>query len=235
MLDWPKDWVRSPTSDGYNEGRLFNVLETWYLAAIGLRRWDDLASVSHALGNAKRPGEPVEHVIEPAKPLLLADVWGPRHSVQPHPPSSAAASAATEQATTNPATVQRNKAPPPGREVQSAPAGPPPPAHVAKAPGSTGACNEVAKGATSKSGQVPKKPPPQGPPGGWPQEVKPETQNLVAQTPSQPAARAPAAEQPPPLQGAGSPPTKEEQEYMASQATEKQLADVAQAAQLLAA
>eukprot|EP00971_Amphidinium_carterae_P127790 2531472-Amphidinium_carterae.1 len=121
MLEWPKDWVRSPTSDGYNEGRLFM--------------------------------EPVELVIEPAKPLLLADVWGPRHSAKPHQPSSAAASAATEQATAHPATVQRTKAPPPQREVQSAPAGPPPPAQVAKAPGSTGASNEVAKGATSKSGQ----------------------------------------------------------------------------------
>eukprot|EP00971_Amphidinium_carterae_P296620 5892470-Amphidinium_carterae.1 len=78
LLNWPKDWVRSPTSDGYNETRLFNVLETWFLAAIVLRRWDDLASVSHAIGNAERPGTPADCVIEPAKPLLLAEVWGPR-------------------------------------------------------------------------------------------------------------------------------------------------------------
>eukprot|EP00971_Amphidinium_carterae_P239283 4750251-Amphidinium_carterae.1 len=38
LIQWPRDWVRTPTGDlGYNETRLFNVLETWYLAAIVLR------------------------------------------------------------------------------------------------------------------------------------------------------------------------------------------------------
>eukprot|EP00971_Amphidinium_carterae_P054369 1071177-Amphidinium_carterae.1 len=97
----------------------------------------------------------------------------------------------------------------------------------------------MAKGATSKSGpkSVPKKPPPQCPPGGWPEEVKTVTQHLAAHMPAQPAARSPVEANEPTVQAAAAAPaiTKEEQEHMASKATEKQLADVAQAAQLLAA
>eukprot|EP00971_Amphidinium_carterae_P211935 4205515-Amphidinium_carterae.1 len=43
LLSWPKDWIKNPdTGAGYNSVRHFNVLETWFLAAIVLRRWDDL-------------------------------------------------------------------------------------------------------------------------------------------------------------------------------------------------
>eukprot|EP00971_Amphidinium_carterae_P148091 2935020-Amphidinium_carterae.1 len=140
-----------------------------------------------------RPGTPVESVIEPAKPLILAEVWGPRKPGKTTQPSSSAAAAAAPTETEAPNRGQRCKAPPPYKEVQSAPAGPPPAANVAPAPGCTGACNEVAKGATSKSGQnkVPKKPPPGGVPAGWPKEVKAETKPLAVQPQSQPAARPP--------------------------------------------
>eukprot|EP00971_Amphidinium_carterae_P010454 206361-Amphidinium_carterae.1 len=47
LLAWPKDWLKNPdTGDGYNSVRHFNVLETWFLAAIVLQRWDDLGAVS---------------------------------------------------------------------------------------------------------------------------------------------------------------------------------------------
>eukprot|EP00971_Amphidinium_carterae_P147630 2926077-Amphidinium_carterae.1 len=92
LLQWPKDWVRTPTSDvGYNSTRVFNVLETWYLAAIILQRWDDLASVSHAVGNAIMPGDPAHHQVEPAKPIPLETICGPRKpGTQPKPSSSSA-------------------------------------------------------------------------------------------------------------------------------------------------
>eukprot|EP00971_Amphidinium_carterae_P318915 6339503-Amphidinium_carterae.1 len=118
--------------------------------------------VSSTCWRHARPGGPVDCVIEPAKPLLLAEVWGPRRPGTATQPSSAAAAAEETKQEPDPVLGQRNKAPPPYKQVQSAPAGPPPAVKVAKAPGGTGASTEVATGATSKSGQdkVPKKPPP---------------------------------------------------------------------------
>eukprot|EP00971_Amphidinium_carterae_P098683 1951583-Amphidinium_carterae.1 len=80
LLSWPKDWLKNPdTGAGYNTVRHFNVLETWFLAAIVLQRWDDLGAVSRAIGHAIMPGEPAfEQQTLPPKAIPLADVCGPR-------------------------------------------------------------------------------------------------------------------------------------------------------------
>eukprot|EP00971_Amphidinium_carterae_P219110 4349689-Amphidinium_carterae.2 len=134
-----------------------------------------------------------------------------------------------------------NKAPPPYKQVQSAPAGPPPAAVEPQTPGGTGSYSAVAKGATSKTAQpnkVPKKPPPERPPGGWPDDVKTEQVQPAAPTETAPPARLPAEGTNPPACSAAPPAgavTVEEQQAMAAQANEQQLAAVAQAAQLLEA
>eukprot|EP00971_Amphidinium_carterae_P192039 3810336-Amphidinium_carterae.1 len=201
------------------------------LAAIVLRRWDDLASVSHAIGNARRPGTPVEGVIEPAKPLPLAEVWGPRKPGKaPQTSSAAAKEVLAPREAPNPTKQQRTKAPPPYKEVQAPPTGPPPAAVAATEPGSTGSSADVAKGATSKTGQpktVPKKPPPEAPPGGWPKEVKDESATGVqAQPNSQLPARSPAEGARPPKEEAkvSGEITTAEQEELASRATAQLLA-----------
>eukprot|EP00971_Amphidinium_carterae_P071063 1405046-Amphidinium_carterae.1 len=80
VIRWPKDWAKSSPEDvGYNETRLFNVLETWFLVAIVLQRWDDLASVSRAIGHAAKPGEPAfQEPGEPPRPIPVEEICGPR-------------------------------------------------------------------------------------------------------------------------------------------------------------
>eukprot|EP00971_Amphidinium_carterae_P090329 1788686-Amphidinium_carterae.1 len=84
LLQWPRDWAREPGSDnGYNPGKLFNVMETWYLASILLQRWDDLASVSNAIGHVDMPGDPAYGSTEPEVPVPLSEVY-PDHYPWPH-------------------------------------------------------------------------------------------------------------------------------------------------------
>eukprot|EP00971_Amphidinium_carterae_P210508 4176948-Amphidinium_carterae.1 len=114
LLQWPNLRTGSghrPQTKGYNATRLFNVLETWYLAAIILQRWDDLGSVSHALGNVIMPGDPAYGQVEPEKPLPLESICGPRKPGPQPRPSSSSAAAPMEQPSQ--AKVQRYKAPPP--------------------------------------------------------------------------------------------------------------------------
>eukprot|EP00971_Amphidinium_carterae_P349996 6491334-Amphidinium_carterae.1 len=42
LLEWPLGWTKAAGGDqgGYNEGRLFHVVETWMLAAMLMERWD---------------------------------------------------------------------------------------------------------------------------------------------------------------------------------------------------
>eukprot|EP00971_Amphidinium_carterae_P105004 2079149-Amphidinium_carterae.1 len=136
------------------------------------------------------PGDPAFGNVEPARPLPLEEVWGPRKPGPQPKPSSSSASAPAEQAAVGP--VQRCKAPPPYKEVQSAPAGPPP-AASATVPGGPGSYCEVAKGATSKTAptaKVAKKPPPELPA----DAVKPEPVQAAAASQAELPARIPAAE-----------------------------------------
>eukprot|EP00971_Amphidinium_carterae_P318699 6334762-Amphidinium_carterae.1 len=214
---------------GYNETRLFNVLETWFLAAIVLRRWDDLAAVSHALGNVIMPGDPAYGVLAPAKPLQLEAVCGPRKPGHASKQRAKATEEPKEQ--TTPAQQRRYKAPPPYERVQVAPAGPPPAATTTEEPGGTGSYADVAKGATSKTGQSKTEPP-----GGWRDEVKDEQRPPVAPAQAAAPARLPAEEADQPVQTTSTGEvTVQEQQELAAKATEQQLPDVPRAAQLLEA
>eukprot|EP00971_Amphidinium_carterae_P166484 3299551-Amphidinium_carterae.1 len=169
LLSWPKDWLKNPdTGVGYNSVRHFNVLETWFLAAIVLRRWDDLGAVSRAIGHAILPGEPafVQQTLPPT-PIALDTVCGPRKPGPGARPSTA--TGAEEPA----AKVQRYKAPPP-HKVQQMEAGAPPAAPTGQTRQSAQP-GAAAAGTTSKSG--PKAPPP----------TLPETAEPIAASDAQPA------------------------------------------------
>eukprot|EP00971_Amphidinium_carterae_P342206 6481435-Amphidinium_carterae.1 len=181
-----KDWARTlDTDSGYNPGKLFNVMETWYLAAILLQRWDDLASVSHEIGNVIMPGDPAYGMLEPEVPIPLSAVCGPRRTRK-------ATNERAEQPAAGPtATKRRVKAPPPYLpQPQSSGTQPP-------APGGTGSYLEAAQGTPSKTAgpkTVPKKPPPQ-----LPTTTTEEVKEEVA-IKSMPKSKSQAARQPAPAE-----------------------------------